>query len=339
MPGYLARQGLHQASLLYGRTPVHEAERLGLISDKQRRALVRADDILAYGTEIGLSTGSRYQSIHATWDKRIFNVSACDPVRFRPVRWTFPIVGRVPYLGFFDEESATSASRHLAEQGHDVYQRTAGAYSMLGWLEDPLLPHMLKWDEARLSGTLLHELTHATLWVPGSVSFNESFANFVGNTAAMRYLEDRHGPESKQVLAEMDKREDRLAYKGMLREVYQELDALYKDDEVPRSGKLRTKAAILAALPQRTSQLDLHRSKAYLRSVRKSPWNNARLVGFRTYNRSPEWFAMLLEQEDGDLLRFIARVEAIGHEGSDPYAALARAVGVVPEEKDDENAP
>lgn len=334
VPGYLARQGLHQASLLIGRMPVGEAQRLGLLTDKQGRALVRVEDVLAFGAEIGLSTGSSYESIHPTWDRKVFNVSACNPVAFKPVRWTFPVVGRVPYLGFFDEPSATAASRHLHAKGYDVYQRTAGAYSMLGWLEDPLLPHMLKWDESRLAGTLLHELTHATLWVPGSVSFNESFANFVGNIAAMQYLESRHGEESAQVSKERDRRGDRRAYRAMLREVYKELDTLYKDGDRSRAEKLRTKAAILAALPQRTSQLELHRSAAYVRSVQKSPWNNARLVQYRTYNRSTEWFAALLDQEDGDLLRFIGRVEEIGRSGDDPYEALAHAVGADPKAED-----
>lgn len=324
--------------MLYGRMPVEEARRLELLDPKQEKALARVDDVLAYASQMGLRTGHRYQSIHPTWDRRIYNVSACHPVAFRPMRWSFPIVGRVPYLGFFDEESATAASTHLAGRGLDVYQRTAGAYSMLGWLEDPLLPHMLGWPEARLANTLLHELTHATLWVPGSVSFNESFASFVGGEASMRYLEDRYGPESKQVAREQDRREDRLAYRAMLRSTYKELDALYKDSERGRSEKLRVKASLLAALPQRTSKLGLHQSGAYVRSVRKGTWNNARLVQYRTYNRSSEWFAALLEQEDGDLLQFMGRVEAIGHSGEDPYDALARAVGVDPDIEDPEGA-
>lgn len=330
VPGYLARQGLHQVALLYGRTPVEEARQSGLLDDKSEAALVRVADILDFGAELGLATGHRYQSIHPTWDRQVFNVSACRADEFAPVRWSFPIVGRVPYLGFFDEPSATAASRELASKGYDVYQRKAGAYSMLGWLEDPLLPHMLRWSESRLAGTLLHELTHATLWVPGSVSFNESFANFVGNEAALRYLAERYGEQSKQVAAELDRREDRAAYKGMLREVYAELELVYASDQ-PRSEKLRTKAAILEALPQRTSELGLHRSSAYVRSVRKGQWNNARLVQYRTYNKSPEWFSMLLDQSDGDLQAFIAAVGRLADEGGDPYAALARAVGVEPE--------
>jgi predicted aminopeptidase len=240
------------------------------------------------------------------------------------------VVGRLPYLGFFDEQSATTAARHLRRQGYDVYQRRAGAYSMLGWLEDPLLPHMLRWREAQLASTLLHELTHATLWIPGSVAFNESFANFVGNEAALRYLIEKHGEASDPVRAELDRREDRIAYRAMLRELYQELDALYRSNRT-REAILRDKAAILATLPQRTVLLDLHREAAYLRGLRSGEWNNARLVQYRTYNRSSDWFATLLGQEGGDLRAFMARVEALTERADDPYAALAKAVGADPE--------
>lgn len=338
VPGYLARQGLHQAALLYGRIPVEDARRMGRFSEKDEVALARVRRILAFGSEIGLRTDHRYSAIHPTWERTVFNVSACRPDAFRPVKWHFPVVGRLPYLGFFDESSATTATRHLKRRGYDVYQRKAGAYSMLGWLEDPLLPHMLRWSEAQLAGTLLHELTHATVWVPGSAAFNESFANVVGQEAALRYLIDVHGEESEPVHTERDRREDRVAYRAMLREVYQELDALYAQDR-PRAEILREKAAILATLPQRVSLLGLHQQTTYLRSVRSGEWNNARMVQYRTYNRSSDWFATLLEQEGGDLSRFIARVDALGASGEDPYAALARAVGVDPAEASDDELP
>ena len=109
------------------------------------------------------------------WDHTIYNVTGSAPLAFEPVVFWFPVVGSFPYLGFFDRDQARAHASGLRRQGKDVWVRTAGAYSTLGWFEDPILPHMLDWDEYSLAGTLLHELAHATLWVPGSVQFNESF--------------------------------------------------------------------------------------------------------------------------------------------------------------------
>ena len=78
------------------------------------------------------------------------------------------LVGRVPYLGFFRVEDADRVIQKLDGRGLDAYKRTAGAYSTLGWFKDPILPEMLGWDEFDLADTVLHELAHATLWVPGT---------------------------------------------------------------------------------------------------------------------------------------------------------------------------
>ena len=59
-------------------------------------------------------------------------------------------------------------------------------------------------------------------------------------------------------------------------------------------------------------------------------WNNARMMQFRTYNRSQDWFAAVLDQEGGDWRRFVARIDAITRGADDPYEALALAVGADP---------
>ena len=73
--------------------------------------------------------------------------------------------------------------------------------------------------------------------------------------------------------------------------------------------------------------------KRYLRIVRRRNWNNARLMQYRTYNRSADWFAELLDQEKGDIPGFFARIDAITRTASDPYEALARAVGADPDDR------
>jgi predicted aminopeptidase len=334
--GYLAQQGWYQAELLAGREPIDAAIASGRFRPDQVDKLKLVPEIKEYGRSIGLSASSNYDTINPDWDKTIWNLSACDPVRFRSKTWWFPVVGTMPYLGYFRLPDATERADALRLQGYDVYVRTAGAYSTLGWFRDPLLPQMLDWPEQALADTLLHELAHATLWIPGSVQFNESFANFVGEQASFGYLEHKYGPDSDPVKIARGRAQDRVKFRDMLHGVYTELDTVYTQPKLRRGERLVRKQAILATLVTRTAGLDLHEQALYVHSVRSGQWNNARLVQFRTYNRSHDWFAALLAQEDGDLRRFIDRLAEVTAGASDPYAALAIAVGVDAKTADEE---
>ncbi|MBW2256290.1 MAG: aminopeptidase [Deltaproteobacteria bacterium] len=332
--GYLTRQGYFQVELLAGRVPLEEARASAGYRDAQLTRLDWIREIQAFGDDLGLASGDSYTTINPSWKRTIYNVSACQRLAFRPVRWHFPIVGRVPYLGFFRREDALQRREALEAQGYDTYVRKAGAYSTLGWFRDPVLPHMLAWPEGTLANTLLHERAHATLWVPGSVRFNESFANFVGNEAQLRYLASTYGEDSDEVGEERRRREDRAHYRTLLHEIYAALDALYGDPERSQGEKLRDKGLVLAAIPTRVAALHLHHHEKYMQAVRRGPWNNARLVQFRTYHTSHEQFALLLEQEGGALVAFIERVEAICRGANNPYAALAAATGFEPPPED-----
>jgi predicted aminopeptidase len=333
---YVAVAATYQLELLWGRVPVEEAIAAGHFTEEEVATLRRVPAIKAHARQLGLADTGHYSTINPHWDHTVWNVSACEELAFRPVRWWFPIVGRVPYLGFFDEEAARATADELRSAGHDVHVRTAGAWSTLGWFEDPLLPHMARWSEARLADTLHHELTHATVWIPGSVAFNESLANFVGRTAAMRYLETTWGPDSDEVAAERRRRADRQVYLDMMRAVYGELDAVYTDPSLSEADKRSRKAAILEGLPDRARAAGFSDPARWARWFEEQPWNNARLVQFRVYNRSPAWFEAVLEQEGGDLAAFLARIEALAAQADDPYRALAEAAGVDPATLEDD---
>jgi predicted aminopeptidase len=215
----------------------------------------------------------------------------------------------------------------------DVYVRTAGAYSTLGWFKDPILPDMLTWDDYRLADTVLHELAHATLWVPGSVEFNESYANFVGEVAATRYLQARRGHHDPALLAAIQRKQDRSAFRDVLHQSYAELDAIYTNPDLTDQDKLAQKAELLSTgLHQKVRAAPLNDQEAYLTYIEKAPWNNARLVQFKTYNTDEQVFASLLADQDGDLLAFIRLVEELTDGPKDPALALRQATGMLREE-------
>ncbi|MCA9569474.1 MAG: aminopeptidase [Myxococcales bacterium] len=328
---WLARAGLHQAELLWGRVPIEDAIAAGHYDEAQVHQLRLVPEIKAFGRDIGLSATENYDTINPTWDRTIYNVSASPPLALENERWWFPVVGSVPYLGFFDEESAEAFGDGLRAEGMDVYVRTAGAYSTLGWFRDPVMPGMLKWPEYQFANTILHELAHATVWVPGSVQFNESFANFVGDEASRRYMLAKYGEGSPEVESMRARIADGDRYRRVMHDVYRDLEALYADPALGDDAKLAQKALVFASLPNRIDGAGFAEPQRWKDALAKRTWNNATMMQFRVYNRSREWFQALYEAEGSDLLRFMHRVPEVTRGASDPYAALAEAVGADPE--------
>ncbi|HEX6737885.1 MAG TPA: aminopeptidase, partial [Vicinamibacteria bacterium] len=280
----------------------------------------------AFGRRLGLKATRNYETVALGWDRRIWNVSACEPLAFHSKTWWFPIVGRVPYLGYFDRKQADRSARRLAAKGWDVRVREAGAYSTLGWFRDPILPAMLGWSEFDLAETILHELAHATLWVKGSVAFNESFASFVGEEGAFRYLESRYSREGAEYRLAREGQEDLEAWRVLQRGLFVDLERAYRDPALDPAAKRERKAALFASLPERAAAASFHDPARFQRAARQRDWNNADLAEFRTYNSSRPAFAALLDQSGGDLVAFIERVRALAARG-EPFAELSRATG------------
>jgi predicted aminopeptidase len=115
-------------------------------------------------------------------------LSGARPDWLEPVLWRFPLVGRLPYKGYFLLADALEAEGALKAEGFDTYLRPASAFSTLGWFNDPLLSTTLAQDSVDLVNTVIHELTHNRYFASGEAAFNESFANFVGARGAQRFF-------------------------------------------------------------------------------------------------------------------------------------------------------
>lgn len=166
-----------------------------------------------------------------------------------PASWWFPIVGRVPYKGFFDFEAAMRAERRLADDGYDTYLRPSPAFSTLGWFNDPLLSTTLAADSVFIVQTVIHELTHNRLYVKGQAVFNESFAEFIGNRGAVEFFRSR-GDTAGVRVAEARWADERLLG-GVWERGYREIDSVFTAHPYPASGADSTIRAV--RLTQRDS--------------------------------------------------------------------------------------
>ena len=112
-------------------------------------------------------------------------------------------------------------------QGYDTDIGDVSAWSTLGYLKDPILSTMLRRREGSLANLILHELTHGTLFVKNDLELNENLASFVGDLGAIRFLKQKYGPESKELLAYEFSKKYNDAYSRHVFRGIKRLDSLY----------------------------------------------------------------------------------------------------------------
>ena len=69
-----------------------------------------------------------------------------------------------------------------------------------------------------------------------SSTFNESFASFVGEEGAFRYLESRHGRDSEPYRRARERREDDERWRALQQGLANDLGAIYADQGIRAVG-------------------------------------------------------------------------------------------------------
>ena len=190
---YLVRAAWEESKILRHRRPI-----TALVADSSLDAVTRGKLQLvlaarAYAADsLGLPARDAFtQYTRLPTDTLVLVLSGAARDTLAPVSWWFPIVGRVPYKGYFDVREAVREEARLRDRGFDTYLRPSSAFSTLGWFNDPVLSTTLRADSADVANTVVHELTHNRYYAPGSAIFNESFANFVGARGAAAFFRSR----------------------------------------------------------------------------------------------------------------------------------------------------
>lgn len=272
----------------------------GYLDARTRNLLAEVPKIKAFGERHGLRATKNYERY--LWIDRpavMWVVTACDPLRFRPKTWKFPVVGSITYTGWFDRKEADDFAKDLAKGGWDVDVRGSQAYSTLGWFTDPILSTMLgKGPDAvgDLADVVLHESLHATFYVPGQSTLNESMASFVGDTLAVQYLEETQ-PEGAVAKERFLEGERRSAERGKkMKTAYEALEKLYAS-RLPREEKLAEKKRIVDTLRRETRI--------------SRPVTNATLIQYKTYGSGRPEMEALLEHCGGDFPRMLKALERV----------------------------
>jgi predicted aminopeptidase len=306
--GYLWHVSVGQAKLLARRQSVEEVLQGPRLSEEERQKVRLILCTRAFAVEhLGLHASDSYMTfVWVDGPYVSYNLSASPKDALRPYVWRFPIVGRMPYKGFFSKALALREQDKLDAQGYDTYVRGVRAYSTLGYFDDPILSSMLRMHDFPLINTIIHELLHQTVWIKGNVTFNESLASFVEEKGALAYLTWRYGEASSELQHYRDMRADAAVFRGYMRALVERLDALYQQP-LGHAEKMRRRAQLFAEAktnyPTVFPRMKIH---YYRRYFERQALNNAVLLSFRRYHRDNTFFERTLAENGGDLRRMIA---------------------------------
>lgn len=273
---------------------------------------------------LDLDVGDSYTSYSDIGRDTLAFVLSASPVdRLAAHTWWFPIVGRVPYKGFFSLAEAREAARQLEERHYDTYIRPTSAFSTLGWLPDPLLSTVLRQDSLGLVETVIHELTHNTFFLVGQVKFNESFANFVGSVGAVEfYCRPERNPRHCELARALWHDNRRLS--EFLDGLWEDLSALYARD-LPLDELLLQRRDVLEAAAQRfQNEFAPSMQTRGFRRFDPTQLNNARLIARHLYYHRLPLFDRVYEENGRDLRRTIRGIEEAVKGSADPWAAIQR---------------
>jgi predicted aminopeptidase len=316
---YLVENGVGQWRMFNRARPVQDVLNSPNTSEETRQAILAVREAKEYAATFGLKATGNYETfVQLDAPCVVWAVSAAHPLELKERTWRFPIVGEVPYLGFFRKNSAEREAARIRERNDpvpDTWVRCVPAFSSLGWFADPLYSSMLKGKERDIVDLVLHESLHATVWVGGSVDFNERLASFVGLEGSLRFMQEKHGPEAVD-LARREVEGERVFGEFISGEV----ESYRKEVASPAQ-----KAAFYDGLPGRYLSFKEQRRADGVRfeplKAKLDGWNNAALLAFANYYSDNSIFEAMLRACGGDLRRFVSWIVAEQKKGTGRFAS------------------
>ncbi len=322
-PFYVLRAAYEEGKILWRREPITQfLDKADVNQDTQEKLkLVLA--VRDYARDVlKLNVGGSYASYsYVDRPDLTFILTAAPKTELKPYTWWFLIVGRVPYMGYFSKEEADGAAAELQSEGYDTNIRPSAAFSTLGWFDDPLLSHLLRYDKVTLAELVFHELFHNTLYVKGAGNFNESSANFIGHRAAIDFFRDRFGVNSAEHQRAIQAWQEELEFSDFIEKLAESLSELY-GKEISLGEKLRLREAIFERGKKEWEDRIGARPANRFRGFSKQPLNNAVMIHYLLYLKNLKLFEELYESRGRNLAQVIDSMREAIANGGEPFETV-----------------
>lgn len=292
-----------QAEIVLNKQPTEQA--LQQESWAKYRPLLQAvPEIKRFGHEVvGLKATPNFEEVYQAHSHGMTHVLTAAPkFALVPYEWNYFWVGKLPFRGYFSEESFQKMQRSLEQQGYEVWSFYSVAYSTLGWFKDPVTSAMLDQGLFYLAETILHEMVHETMFIENAGDTNEQLASFIGHRAALDFI-GRQPQGEKLVQQQLEKQTRGEDLEKFMRELYQKADTLYKSD-LAQEEKERQKEALFRQHSATLAKMFPNQSPRFYQI------NNARLLQWRRYNTKDPFFAELFQQAKEDWPTFFKLLPA-----------------------------
>ena len=310
---YLGQQAVGQLHLLRIRRPVEEVLADPVTPPALKARLELAMQARQFGIdELGLRGGAEFTRYVDPGGPVAYNLTAADKTTLRIRRWNFPLVGTVPYLGFFKRKDVETEAKRLSTAGLDVYVRPVGGYSTLGYLLSPIYSSMVDdpgpEGEVRTVEVVLHEMSHSTAYLTSASELNESYATLVGVEGAARFFRERGNAAAGALAIRLSQDQERSSrafsdwFQPAMRRV-KEFYAQAKTQNFPKERILREREELFASL--RASYRAAFPSGPRYKRFADGPLNNAVLLSFGVYHSPGRLQQDLLDSVNGDLRAFV----------------------------------
>ena len=307
---YGIQQGLGQLEMVRSAVPISNLLKDETYPDSLKQKLLIINEIKKFAMDsLGLKNSPNYNAVYDLKGRQTaYVVQAAEKYRVKKYVWNFPIVGKLPYKGYFDEEDAKKEAENMKEKGYDVRIVNPSGWSTMGWFKDPILSNMLKRDEANLAELIIHELTHSTVFVKNNSELNENIADYVGENGAKKYLKSKYGENSKELIKYENALDDNITLANYFLLSAQKLDSLYCTqhfNELSDSLKSIKKQQFISQIIDGIDNLDFKAfDKNKIKKNKLKNVNNTFFTGYMTYyNKKDSLENQRIKNFDNDFLK------------------------------------